>query len=59
VGAAISACVCVVRAGEWLKEGKGTGKQGPQNSGTNARAHDGPGRRQGDPTRQRGRRPAS
>jgi hypothetical protein len=59
VGASISACVRAVRACERLKEGKETGKRGPQNSDTDARAHNGPGRRQGDPTGQRGRRPTS
>jgi hypothetical protein len=59
VGAAISVCVRAVHAGERLKEGRRTDKQGPRNSDTDARAHDGPGRRQGDPTGQRGRRPAS
>jgi hypothetical protein len=59
VGAAISVCVRAVRTGERLKEGRGTGKRGPWNSDTDARAHNMPGRRQGDPTRQRGRRPTS
>jgi hypothetical protein len=52
-GAAISACVCAVRAGERLKEGGETGEWGPRGSGTDARAHDRPKRRQGDPTEQR------
>jgi hypothetical protein len=42
VGATISVCVRAVRAGERLKEGAGTGERGPRNSGTDARAHDGP-----------------
>jgi hypothetical protein len=42
-----------------VKEGKGTRKRGPRNSDTDARAHDEPGRRQGDPTGQRGRRTTS
>jgi hypothetical protein len=50
VGAAISACVCAVRAGERLKEWRETGKRGPRNSDTDARAHNGPRRRQGGPT---------
>jgi hypothetical protein len=52
VGATILACVRAVRAGERLKEGAKTGERGPRNSGTDARAHDGPKRRQGDPTEQ-------
>jgi hypothetical protein len=42
VGATILACVRAVRAGERLKEGAKTGERGPRNSGTDARAHDGP-----------------
>jgi hypothetical protein len=53
VGTAISACVHAVRVGERLKEGGGTGERGPRNRGTDARAHDGPKRRHGDPTEQR------
>jgi hypothetical protein len=53
VGTTISACVCAVRAGERLKEGGGTGERGPRDSGTDARAHNRPKRRQGDPTEQR------
>jgi hypothetical protein len=54
VGAAISACVCAVHTGEQLNEGgKGTGERGPRDSGTDARAHNRPKRRQGDPTGQR------
>jgi hypothetical protein len=34
-------------------EGGGTGERGPRDSGTNARAHNGPKRRQCDPTGQR------
>jgi hypothetical protein len=52
VGASILACVRAVRAGERLKEGGGAGKRGPRDRGTDARAHDGPKRRQGDPTEQ-------
>jgi hypothetical protein len=52
VGTAISACVRAVRAGERLKEGEGTGERGPRDSGTDARPHDRPKRRQGDPTEQ-------
>jgi hypothetical protein len=52
VGTTISACVRVVCTGERLKEGrKGTGERGPRDSGTDARAHDGPKRRQGGPTK--------
>jgi hypothetical protein len=36
VGATISACVRAVRAGERLKEGGGTGKRGPRDSGIDA-----------------------
>jgi hypothetical protein len=36
VGVAISAFVRIVRAGERLKEGRETGKRGPQNSDTDA-----------------------
>jgi hypothetical protein len=54
VGATISACVRSVRTGERLKEGgEGTGERGPRDSGTVARAHDGPKRRHGDPIEQR------
>jgi hypothetical protein len=52
-GATILACVRAVRAGERLKEGGGTGERGLRDSGTDARAHDRPKRRQGDPTEQR------
>jgi hypothetical protein len=55
VGAAVSACVRAVRAGERLKEGRGPGKRGPRNSDTGARAHNGPRSRRGSPTGQRGR----
>jgi hypothetical protein len=41
------------RACARLKEGGGTGERGPRDSGTDARAHDGPKRQQGDPTEQR------
>jgi hypothetical protein len=47
------------RADQELEEGERADKRGPTDIGTDARAHNGPGRRQGDPTRQRGRRPAS
>jgi hypothetical protein len=59
VGVAISACMRAVRAGERLREGRGTSKSGPRNSDMDARAHNGPGRRQGDPTGHRGRGPVS
>jgi hypothetical protein len=53
VGAAISACVHGPRRraveGGW----GGTGERGPRDSGTDARAHNRPKRRQGDPTEQR------
>jgi hypothetical protein len=42
--------VRVVRIGERLKEGEGTSERGPRDSDTDAQAHDGPKRRQGDPT---------
>jgi hypothetical protein len=42
-----------------LEEGERADKQGPADSGTDTRSHNGPGHRQGDPTGQRGRRPAS
>ena len=53
MGAVILSCVRAVRAGERLKEGGGTGERGLRDSGTDARAHDRPKRRQGDPTEQR------
>ena len=34
VGAAILACMRAIHAGERLKEGRETGKRGPQNSDT-------------------------
>jgi hypothetical protein len=55
VGVAVLSCVCTVRAGERLKEGRGTGKRGQRNSDTDTRARNGPGRRRGGPTRQRER----
>jgi hypothetical protein len=55
VGAAVSACVRAVRAGERLKEGRRNGKRGPQNSDTDTRARNGPRRRRGGPTGQRER----
>jgi hypothetical protein len=55
MSSAVSACVRAVRAGEQLKEGRGTGKRGPRNSGTDAQARNRLGRRQGGPTGQRGR----
>jgi hypothetical protein len=45
VGATVSVGVRAVRAGEQLKEGRETGKQGPRNSDIGARARNGPGRR--------------
>jgi hypothetical protein len=55
VGVAVSACVCMVRVGERLKDGRGTSKWGPRNSDTDTRARNGPGHRRGSPTGQRGR----
>jgi hypothetical protein len=52
---AVSACVRAVRADERLKEWRGTGKRGPQNSDTDARARNGPGHRRGGLTGQRGK----
>jgi hypothetical protein len=52
VGATIPTYVRAVRAGEQLKEGGGKGLASEAHS-TDARAHDGPKRRQGDPTEQR------
>jgi hypothetical protein len=55
VGAAISACVHARGPRRRAVEGGGggTGERGPQDSGTDARAHNGPKHRQGDPTEQR------
>jgi hypothetical protein len=50
---AISACVRAVHVGERLKEGGRDWRAGLRDSGTDARAHDRPKRRQGDPTEQR------
>jgi hypothetical protein len=44
VGVAISACVRAVRAGA-VEGGGGTDERGPRDSGTDARAHNGPKRR--------------
>jgi hypothetical protein len=55
MGTTISSCVHAVHAGERLKEGRGTGKRGPRNSDTGARARNGLGRQRGGPTGQRGR----
>jgi hypothetical protein len=47
------------RADRELEEGERGDERGPTDNGIDTRTHNGPGRRQDDPTGQRGRRPAS
>jgi hypothetical protein len=58
VGGGRNSCRCGCghggRTDQELEEGERANEQGPTDSGTDARTHNGPGRRQDDPTRQRG-----